>query len=100
LLASPNVAAVARICEFIPLFRQFSSLARLLQSFWQLRAIRYGEDFKVQDIIMLTFDKSDFQRFMVAAVGALALTAASVIAAAGPAKAAGQITTPTTFAAR
>jgi hypothetical protein len=49
---------------------------------------------------MLTFDKSDFQRFMVAAVGALALTAASVVAAAGPAKAAGQITTPTTFAAR
>jgi hypothetical protein len=49
---------------------------------------------------MFTFDKSDFQRFMVAAVGALTLTAASVVAAAGPAKAAGQITNPTTFAAR
>jgi hypothetical protein len=86
--------------QFIPLFRQFSSLARLLQSFWQRRAIRYGKDFKVQETSMFTFDKSDFQRFMVAAVGALALTAASVVAAAGPAKAAGQPTNPTTFAAR
>ena len=49
---------------------------------------------------MFTFDKSDFQRFMVAAVGALALTAASVVAAAGPAKAAGHSTNGTVFAAR
>ncbi|HMI20318.1 MAG TPA: hypothetical protein VK533_12300, partial [Sphingomonas sp.] len=37
---------------------------------------------------MFNFDKSDFQRFAVSAVGALALTAASVVAAVGPAKAA------------
>ncbi len=49
---------------------------------------------------MFTFDRSDFQRFMVAAVGALALTAASVVAAAGPAKAAGHSTNGMTFAAR
>jgi hypothetical protein len=49
---------------------------------------------------MFKFDKSDFQRFMVAAVGALTLTAASVVAAAGPARAAAQDSNPTTFAAR
>jgi TonB family protein len=43
---------------------------------------------EVQEDIMVTFDKSDFQRFAVSAVGALALTAASVVAAVGPAKAA------------
>ncbi len=37
---------------------------------------------------MLTFDKTDFQRFAVSAVGALAQTAASVVAAVAPAKAA------------
>ena len=37
---------------------------------------------------MFNFDKSDFQRLTVSAFGALALTAASVVAAAGPAKAA------------
>jgi hypothetical protein len=37
---------------------------------------------------MFNFDKSDFQRFTVSAFGALALTAASVVAAVGPAKAA------------
>jgi hypothetical protein len=50
--------------------------------------------------MMFTFDRSDFQRFMVAAVGALALTAASVVAAAGPAKAAGDTAKAMTFAAR
>ena len=37
---------------------------------------------------MFNFDKSDFQRFTVSAFGALALTAASVVAAVAPAKAA------------
>lgn len=37
---------------------------------------------------MITFDKSDIQRFAVSAVGAITLTAASVFAAAAPVKAA------------
>lgn len=38
---------------------------------------------------MFSLDKTDFQRFAVSAMGALALTAASVVAATAPAKAAG-----------
>jgi len=37
---------------------------------------------------MVKFDRTDVQRFAVSALGALALTAASIVAAAGPARAA------------
>ncbi len=46
---------------------------------------------------MSTFDKSDFQRFAVSSIGALALSAACVIGAVGPAKAA-TINAPLTVA--
>ncbi len=40
---------------------------------------------------MFTFDKSDFQRFAVSSVGAVAISATLLLAAAGPAKAASPV---------
>jgi len=39
---------------------------------------------------MIKFDKKDMQRFLVSAVGAIAMSATCVFAAVGPAKAASQ----------
>src|SRR3982751_1690875 len=42
---------------------------------------------KVREMTMFTFDGKDLQRFAVSAVGAVAISAAFLVAAAGPAKA-------------
>jgi hypothetical protein len=46
-----------------------------------------GKNAKVQEEEMMKFDRTDMQRFAVSALGALALTAVSIAAAASPAKA-------------
>lgn len=47
---------------------------------------------------MITFDKSDLQRFAISSVGAVAVSAAFLLAAAGPARAATPVAAPTASA--
>jgi hypothetical protein len=47
---------------------------------------------KVQEEKMVKFDRIDMQRFVVSALGALALTSVSIVAAASPVKAASTVT--------
>ena len=75
---------------FFAVFRHFLELARPLQSIRQAGStgIANGKNAKVQEEEMVKFDAIDMQRFAVSALGALALTAVSIVAAASPAKAA------------
>jgi len=77
----------------VPIFRSFLAFLQIGTTSAKHQASRHHrhfelEDAKVQEDKMVKFDAIDMQRFAVSALGALALTAVSVIAAASPAKAA------------
>jgi TonB family protein len=71
---------------FLAVFRHFQKLARPLQSLKQAWGIRQNR--KVQEDKMIKFEKSEMQRLVVSAIGAVTVSATCIGAAIAPAKAA------------
>jgi hypothetical protein len=68
----------------------FRELARSLQTSWHRQTVADGFQTSalVRETIMFSFDTSDLQRFAVSTIGALILSTACIVAAAGPVRAA------------
>jgi hypothetical protein len=79
--------AIARIFACFPPFSQIGTASAKHQASRHHRHSNW-KNAKVQEEEMVKFDRTDMQRFAVSAMGALALTAVSIVAAASPAKAA------------